>query len=107
MAGALDSSSLVPRGRNGRAISQVDRMLVMINPLDPVLTHYPLLAGLLHKGPPALGFTGFSVSSLGHDRHKVAQWNVSGYVGKEHDWQRYIHSPRIISVLKGYALFAD
>ena len=46
MAGALDNSSLAPRGRNGRAISQVERMLIMINPRDSVLNHYPLLGGL-------------------------------------------------------------
>lgn len=107
MAGALDSHSLVPNGRNGRAMTQVERMLVMINPLDPVLFHYPHLGGLFHKGPPALGLTGLSLASLGHERDKVSLWNVSRYVGSEHDWRRYIYSPRVVSALREYALFAE
>jgi hypothetical protein len=107
MAGALDSHALTPHGRNGLAASQVERMLVTVNSKDPVLHHYPLLAGLLRKGPPALGYTGFFASSLGEEGHKVAQWNVACYVGKEHDWRRYLYSPAILSRLRSYVLFDD
>ena len=100
LAGALDSHALMPHGRNHRALSQVERMLVTVNSRDPVLLHYPLLAGLFQKGPPALGYTGFFPESLGDDCFKVAQWNVGPYVGKEHDWERYLDSPAIVSRLR-------
>lgn len=107
LAGALDSHSLLPHGRNHRAMSQVEKMLVTVNSRDSVLHHYPLLTGLFHKGPPALGYTGFYTGSLGHERGKVAQWNVSSYVGSEHDWQRYFYSPAILARLRSYALSVD
>jgi hypothetical protein len=107
LAGALDSHALLPHGRNHRAVSQVERMLVLVNPRDGVLHHYPLLRGLFHKGPPALGYTGFFTHSLGENRAKIAQWNVSSYVGKEHDWQRYFFSPTVMARMRSYALFAE
>jgi hypothetical protein len=107
MAGALDSHALLPNGRNHRALSQVERMLVLVNPRDPVLHHYPLLAGIFRKGPPALGYTGFFSRCLGGECEKIAQWNVSSYVGKNHDWQRYLYSPAIVSRLQRLALFAE
>jgi hypothetical protein len=80
-------------------------MLVTVNSKDRVLHHYPLLAGWLQMGPPALGYTGFFAESLGPQSHKVQQYNVTAYVGKEHDWQGYLYSPAILSLLRSYVLF--
>ncbi len=107
IAGALDSHALTRHGRNARAPSQLDRMLVTVNSKDRVLLHYPLLPGLLETGPPALGYTGFFAESLGPESHKVKQCNVTAYVGKEHDWSRYLNSPAILSLLRRYVLFDE
>jgi hypothetical protein len=107
LAGALDGHSLLPHGRNSRAVSQVDRMLVTVNCKDAVLHHYPLLGGLLSNGPPALGYAGFFTESLGADGYKVVQWNVNSYVGQDHNWRRYLGSPAILSRLQSFALFAQ
>jgi hypothetical protein len=107
MAGALDSHALTPRGHNARAASQVERILITVNPKDLVLHYYPLLRGLLHTGPPALGYTGFFAHTLGPDSHKVLQWNVARYVGQDHDWQRYLHCPAILTPLRAYVLFEE
>jgi hypothetical protein len=107
LAGALDSHALLPHGRNHRALSQVEKVLVTVNSRDPVLHHYPLLPGLFQKGPPALGYTGFYAASLGHERGKITQWNVSVYVGKDHDWQRYLYSPAILARLRHCALLPE
>jgi hypothetical protein len=103
LAGALDSHALLPRGRYHAALSQVDHMLVLVNSRDPVLHHYPLLAGLFHKSPPALGYTGLFTAPLGPAEVKVAQWNVSHFIGKDHDWRRYFANPAIVAQLRDAA----
>src|SRR5690606_13436013 len=93
----LDSHALLPRGRNGQAVSQVEHLLISVNRRDPVLHHYPLLGGLLHRGPPALGYTGFFKHTLGNSGSNVEQWDVSRYVGKSHDWRDYLNSRAVVS----------
>jgi hypothetical protein len=106
MAGALDSNALLPHARNGLALTQVDRMLVLTNPADEVLKYYRLLYGLGGK-MQALGAAGAAgLRSLG-DRAKVAHWNVSRFVGSDHDWARYLYSPVIVERIDDYALYLE
>jgi hypothetical protein len=105
MAGALDNSALLPQSHNGRALSQVDRMLVMINPADKALRFYRLLYGLqAHKA--AIGATGAAGLDGIAQTGKVSHWNVARWVGPEHDWTRYLLTPAIVSGMRQYWLYA-
>jgi hypothetical protein len=107
MAAALDNSWLTPRQRHGMAMSQVERLLVMKNPMDRALRAYHFLYGLL-RGPAALGYTGLSgIGHLGPHRNKVTQMNVSNWVGTAHDWTRYMNSPVLVRRMRPFALFED
>lgn len=106
MAAAVDSQALLPNARNGRALAQVDRMLIMTNPTDDVLRHYRLLYGLGSK-VRALGFAGAAGYESSPKSAKVTHWNVSRFVGAAHDCSRYLTSPAIISGMTGYALFLE
>lgn len=106
LAGALDSPALLPHGKYHCALSQVQRMLVLVNQRDPVLHQYPLLRGWFHQGPPALGYTGFFTSALGCDSGKVQQCNVSRQVGSDHDWRRYLANFGIVARLRDAAISA-
>ena len=106
MAGALDNNALLPHARNGLALTQVDRMLVLTNPADEVLKYYRLLYGLGSK-VQALGAAGVAGLQSLANQSKVAHWNVSRLVGSEHDWSRYLYSPAIASRIERHALYAE
>jgi hypothetical protein len=98
MAGALDAYSLAPRGRNCLALAQVDEVLVLVNPCDSVLQHYPKLPGILRQGPPAMGYVGATgLRYAGPDAAKVQQWGITHLVGDQHDYNRYLNSPTIMA----------
>ncbi len=86
IAAAADAHWLAPGQRNGRALAQVDRLLVTRNASDPVLRLYPLMYCL--GGPQALGHTGPVCSCA--DRDKVKGIDVTCAVGRAHDWARYM-----------------
>jgi hypothetical protein len=93
LAAALDSYWLFPGARHGLALSQADRMLITVNPLDRALKHYHLLYGR-RDGRESLGYIGVpGLGRLGDERWKVNQLNVSRQIGKEHDWRGYLLSP--------------
>jgi hypothetical protein len=104
LAGALDNFSLAAGQRNGQALCQTDRMLVMVNDSDMVLNWYPLLCGL--SGPEAIGYTG-SIGNLGPCHAAYAQMCVSSAVGSQHDWVPYFTSCYVLAAIADTALFAD
>lgn len=97
MSAALDAHWLSPGKRYGLALTQVERMLITVNPADPALRWYPRMDHLLAKGPQALGFVGIPCS-LSQSQHagKVMELNVSCLVGSTHSWQAYEGSPQIM-----------
>ncbi|TWU23397.1 hypothetical protein Pla52o_29330 [Novipirellula galeiformis] len=102
LASALDANWLLPHQHHGRALTQVEHMMIAYNPRDSVLHWYPRLYG--RGGPPALGYVGMSTSSLGADGYKVQQINFSGNVGKTHSWDAYAGNPAVMSQLASYLL---
>jgi len=92
MASAEDSDTLLPGGMHGKALSQVDQLLLVNNPCDWVLRHYRLIA---RYRPVALGHAGLAVYALPKSiRAKVKQVSICG---KKHDWSLYIHSSFVMA----------
>lgn len=101
LAAALDEHWLLPGHEHGLAMSQVDRMVVLVNPLDRVLKLYPWIAEA--KGVGALGAVGErKISQLGA---QVIPVNVTRQVHRRHDWDSYFRSPQIISIVRRETLF--
>jgi hypothetical protein len=99
IAAAIDANALLPCGRAGLALSQVDKMLITRNACDRVLKWYPMMYG--HGGPEALGFVG----PLGcGETDKIELVDVSCSVGRTHDWAQYAMAPEICGRLAHYAL---
>ena len=107
LAGALNNYWLLPAEMHGRAVPQVERMLVTKNPSDKVLKYYPITAyGRIRTGPQALGFYGVpGVGRLGTDSQKVWQLCVTPWVGRDHDLENYVGSSAIMSRVGPYAMF--
>lgn len=98
LAPAMNNCWLWPGYAHGEAVTQLDELLIVKNPIDRALKWYPFVAyGRLRTGPQALGYTGLpGIGRLGEDAIKVSQFNVAGIVGREHDVMLYLSSPRIV-----------
>jgi hypothetical protein len=99
MAAAVDADWLLPGRRHGRAMSIVDRMVLLVNPQDRALRWYRFITP--GNGATALGSNGIaSLGSLGPHRQKVEQVNVNSYIGGQHGWSSYVSAPQILDHLK-------
>lgn len=106
LAAALDSDWLAPGRRYGEALHQVDELLILLNSCDPALRFYPLLCP--QTRPVALGREGvWSWSQLGDQRYKVTQRDVSGVIGRHHDWRRYATSGYVLRMIGERCSFDD
>lgn len=104
LAGALDSDWLAPGQRHGQALTQVDRLLITSNASDPVVRWYPFLYGL-GSDREALGYKGAAgLHRWGEASAAVRELDVSGCVGAEHDWTRYMLQPALVAEMLPYAL---
>jgi hypothetical protein len=99
LGAAMSNGWLLPGMPHDRALSQVERMVILFNPADFVLRCYPRLWG--HGGPEALGATGMAVPArLGPDGAKVTQFNVRPQLHCRHGWDYVSASPSIMSLVR-------
>jgi len=101
VAAAEDCDWLLPERCHGLALSQADRILITVNPADPVLKRYPLMYG--RRGPEALGYVG---PPPGAHLAKLEPLNLACSVGKSHDWECYLADPALRARLAWYTFLA-
>lgn len=96
MSAALDDHWLLPGHYHGRALSQVESMLLLNNSCDRVLQRYHLL---YHGGrASALGYCGLACPyMLGDDLGKIDQRDVCCEVGRVHTSTATIDNPYLMS----------
>ena len=86
------------------ALKSVERMLLINNGCDRILSHYRLLACDRH-GPPALGYCGVrGISALGPEGEKVRQFDACCDVGNRHWWRLYICSDSVMGQIRATVL---
>lgn len=104
LTGALHDDWLLPKRYHGRALSQIDQILILYNPCDPAMKWYPIIDRHCRSFP--IGRWG--LSSCGNlsktDRLKIEQRNVCGYLGRSHDLSRYLCSPSLMSQVWSHLL---
>lgn len=105
VAAAVDNDWLLPGHRHGLALGLVERLLLTENGQDRALRWYPVLS---RRGRPhALGSGDEGwLSGLGPDAQKIEIVRVDAWVGKAHDWTRYLSAPELCTRLPGY-VFRD
>ena len=102
LATAEDFDSLAPDGRNGLALSLLDRVLVTRNSCDQRLRWYSLLYG--RGGPEAMGFVG----PCGIDQpEKLTVVDVSATVGRTHDYECYCSASNVRSQWAQFTFLED
>ena len=102
VAAAVDNDWLLPGHLHGQALGQIEHLLVTENGRDRALRWYPALS---RRGRPhALGSTGAGrLATLGSGRHQIEVVRLGRWVGKAHDWARYLSAPELRARLPSYA----
>lgn len=102
LAAALDADWLAPGGCHDRAISMAERMLITTNCRDRVLRLYPRISDCgWQQAMGAIGPTGIGNPS------NVEVIDVSGTVGKIHDWRDYCSATNVCSRWATYTFLGD
>jgi hypothetical protein len=102
VAAAMDKWLLTPRGRHALAVTQVDRMLITVNPKDRTL-------GLLPKWFPweALGREGLPTAPISPYDQRVVQMESTSWVNKAHRFQAYATDRELADRLRPYFFYLD
>ena len=105
LAAAIDADWLMPVQPEGKALLQVERLLVTRNGWDRALGFYSRM--YCRRGPEAMGHAG-PVCTLppGSVCDKLEVLDVSGEVGKRHDWRVYQAAPSFVGRLAWYTFLA-
>ncbi len=99
MGAAMHNYWLLPGYRHGKAVSQVDRMLVQYNPCDRILRMYRFVDR--RSRPQALGYSALPrLSELGEDASRIEQQDVCPQIGNNHDMRAYFASPAVMDELR-------
>ena len=104
MASALHSNWLRPRAIHGRALSQVDHMLLLNNSCDPILQWYRFISRC--SNPEALGYRGLSCPNCTEEElSRITQRNVCCSVGRRHEYGPYIYSNTLMAATRRYVFW--
>lgn len=104
---AIDNDWLLPGHRFGRAMSQVERLLLVNNSSDRMLKRYRWLYGLRSQAQ-ALGHSGIvAASRLGADREKISQFDAAAVIGAKHGCGPYFQSPGLLARMRPYVIEPD
>jgi hypothetical protein len=99
VAAALHNHWLAEGHYHGRALEVVDQMLLVKNSCDSALKRYRFVDTSLSA--EALGYTGPTGWSPHYD--KIRQVDACCDLGKSHDWELYLASPRYGALMRQYA----
>lgn len=103
LAVAMDNTSLLPGEQYGLAVTQVNRMLIAVNPKDRALQFYPRVSP---SGNEALGLTGIPEPGvIPSQRCKVYELKTTIFVYKAHRFLRYTSSNRLVDQLRPYFFY--
>lgn len=103
MASAVDADWLADCQPHSLALGRLERVLLLNNCADPVLRRFYRILTKPERSE-ALGSVGLLLPEAQFADH-VRQWEVSGILGRTHDWRRYIESPEIMWAIAEFAFF--
>jgi hypothetical protein len=103
IAAGMDNNLLQPGYRHGLALTQIDRILITVNPQDRTLK---VLARFSPTCSPCLGTTGIpNMPALGEQLRKVVQVYPNTWVGKAHRFSKYANSPETAAMMRPYIFY--
>lgn len=106
IGGAFDNDWLIAGRKYGRALSQVEQMLVFVNPRDTPLRFYNRLY-FRHSPARAIGRTGPAGLVCIDEAEKLYLFNSHPYVGHRHLPRHYFHSPTLVATMRPFLWVLD
>lgn len=104
ISAAIDNDSVLPGRRLDRALSSVERLLVVTNSTDPVLRRYRWLYGFRSRAV-ALGYSGIAGGGRWPaDAAKIEQVDAASFVGPNHGFMYFFSAPQVVARIRPYAL---
>ncbi|MBC8876416.1 MAG: hypothetical protein H8E44_43865 [Planctomycetes bacterium] len=104
MGAAMNNYWLLPGYRHGKALSQMDRLLVQYNPCDRILRMYRFAER--RSRPQALGHAALpGLSALEDEASRIEQQNVCPQIGNNHDARFYFASPGVMNAVRQCVLW--
>ena len=88
IAAAVDADWLLPRREHGNTLAGVERMILLVNPLDPAMRWYRF--STRSRRAMALGYAGLPVRRPSYAHGIVRTIDVSGGVGRSHFLAKYV-----------------
>jgi hypothetical protein len=111
LAAALDDNHFSPGHAMQFAPTQIDRLLLGLNPRDPALKWYALLYQITfrpRRGQQALGHSGVAGLQCPALNGRVEQRNLENAVGHEHDTHGWHYlTPRFVERMRTYVYYED
>lgn len=104
IASAIDATWLCAGQPHGMAIGRFEQLLLVNNCKDVALKQFRVLDR--NARPAALGTVGLAFLDAA-SFHQVEQLEVSGIVGRTHDWYRYIGSREIMDAVASRVLYLE
>ena len=93
VAAAFDASWMQPGGYHGKALSQIDQLLLLTNRHDPAMRFFHLSAK--HQRPQALGLAGLpNTKAVQEMAERITLYDVTSQVGRSHALSDYLHASR-------------
>jgi len=104
-AAAINHDWLNPKNRYGRALTQVDSLLNIINRRDLALAAYPLATIDYRRSIAKTGLTRSDRKQLGCSACKVHELVASSVIGFRHTWPNYYGRPELAKIISPYVFF--
>lgn len=105
-AAAVDHQWLDPGSRYGRALC-CGEVLNLRNRCDLALAFYPLTRPFSRPALASVGFTDGDRERLGWLAMRAGELDVTGLVGRHHNWPYYHDSPAIAAAIAPWVYFID
>ncbi|OYV89770.1 MAG: hypothetical protein B7Z73_06605, partial [Planctomycetia bacterium 21-64-5] len=99
ISAAIDNDWLLPGRKLNRSFEEVDRLLLINNHDDSVLSRYRWLYGLRSRAE-ALGVTGIATGRLGRHAGKTVQIDAASIIGRRHGCNPYFDSPQLLAAMR-------
>lgn len=106
-APAIDHNWLNPGERYGCALRATEALVTLVNRRDFALSFYPLRKPFSHRALARTGFTRRDQKELGYWASRVAELDVTAFVGAGHIWPHYYSHPEIAAALVPYVYFDE
>jgi len=107
LAAAIDHDWLNPGERYGRALCGIEALLNLRNRRDLPLKFYPLRKPFGSRALARSGFTRRDRRKLGRRMFKIAELDVTRYIGRHHMWIHYFQRRQISRAITPYVYFTD